>query len=209
MRFSFGAKLIALTLQFALVLPVAFAAVEDTPLLNCSSYNTTVFTAKSNTEADPETCRANVCRTLYTRRNAYFNELENYSDALEDPFEELFLRLKTSLENYDFDLRSICGTEADPLPVCQVTGGDTIQDNDVAQIRAGCTQQVTQLLDIADTVLHEYLLQMAGNQRTHAYAKRIDALAEAVRGINETLAHVVTYMDKIKLTFVVGSTPKQ
>lgn len=150
-------------------------------------------------------CRANVCASLNEQRNTYYDRLRNYSVALDEPFEELFLRLKGSLGNYRQDLLAVCGSAAQPLPVCG--GGDQVTfytSADSATIRNECGAEVDALMDTADTVIRELLLQLAGNQRTHAYARRVDALAQEWKKLNQKIAQVVTYIKKIKLTGLVG-----
>lgn len=151
-------------------------------------------------------CSVVVCASLRQKRNELYARVSNYPTALDEPFEELFLRMKASIDVFETELLDICGTEVSPLPVCTNRSGI---GNRVAEIRAMCVEQSTRLVDAADTVLSELLLQMAGNQRTHAYARRIDALTAEFRKVGELMARITTYLAKITLPTIVGDPVKK
>lgn len=184
---------------------------SEESLLNCAQYEVAgQFTSPDNIASQGELCRVSTCAALFQKRNDYYTEVRKYPAALDEPFEEMFLRLKTSLDNYEQQLDAVCGTEAAPLPMCKTDSNSlTVLGNEVSTIRNACTSEVSNLMDIADTVLRELLLQMAGNQRTHAYARRIDALALEFNKINDMLAQIVVYLKKIKLPTTVGDPVQQ
>lgn len=203
-RLSF---ILLLTLVCGIIAPAVHAQDATSSALNCAPYESNGdIVIPGNVSDQAQLCRVEVCAQLYTKRNDYYKSLRTYSTALDAPFEELLLSLKTSVENYDFDLRSVCGGEQNPLPVCAAKKYDL--GNKSSTVRGECSALTEQLVDTADTVVHEMLLQLAGNQRVHTYARRLDALALEFKKVNDVLAHVVAYIKAIRLPSVVGAPQK-
>ncbi|PIV89989.1 hypothetical protein COW46_03785 [Candidatus Gracilibacteria bacterium CG17_big_fil_post_rev_8_21_14_2_50_48_13] len=194
-----------LFLSWTMLLPVSAQNAQDLPL-GCEIFSAQQAPADQVLADSSAECSVVVCANLQKERNAFYGQVSNYPSALDEPFEELFLRLKTALGNYETTLQGICGTEALPLPVCTNRSG--IGDK-ASSLRAQCDENVRLLVDAADTVLQELLLQMAGNQRTHAYARRIDALTQEFRKMNDLIAQITTYLAKITLPTIVGDPVKQ
>lgn len=191
---------------------------KNEALLNCNTTEEGGRTApieNGSVESNVGQCQALVCSALLVERETFYAQLSDYPVALDEPFEEIFVRLKGGLQNYATTLEGICGVEVNPLPLC---GGVTSTDGssllntlgaEATTIRTKCTAEVQVLVDIGDTVIRELLLRLAGDQRIHAYARRIDVLSNQFRELNKIVASIGKFLAKISLPTVVGDAPKQ